>query len=207
MVFMQRGQVFSLDFLISLIAVMAAIGLMIHAVELNTYALKEERQQAELKAVAETAGNMLVSNPAIVCYLVDGSGNVLGSLNNCLSMVDTSTVPPARWEAGGPIEKGLWRARAGRVKILTKEDLGIPNDYGCSISTTDGGLGGNRRLVVFNCEETAPVDKKNIYSAKRAVVVYNQADDSTVTKSELEDCMAGGACNLNSGTVTIEVWK
>ena len=40
---MKKGQIFSLDFLISMVVIMAAIGLLIQATEFNTYNMKEER--------------------------------------------------------------------------------------------------------------------------------------------------------------------
>ena len=64
---MQKGQIFSLDFLISLVAVTAAIGLMIQAVELNTYNQREERAYNELESVAETTANLIVAGNKTTC--------------------------------------------------------------------------------------------------------------------------------------------
>jgi len=65
---MKKGQMFSLDFLISLVALTAAIGLLIQAVEINTYTQKEEREFTEMKAVAETAANLIVAGNDTTCY-------------------------------------------------------------------------------------------------------------------------------------------
>ncbi len=204
---MQKGQIFSLDFLISLVAVMAAIGLMIQAIEVNAYYQKEERQFNELKTVAETAGDMLVGNPEIVCELVDGSDDYLAPLNNCLTKVDFTMIPPGQWPPR-PGNRGWWNApgRQKNAKFLEKERLGIPSDYSCLVSVAGGGMGVNDRFIVFDCLGD-PATAKNVYSASREVVVYDETDDSTVPKSELGSCMSGGACNLNPGTVMIQVWK
>ncbi len=76
---MQKGQIFSLDFLISLVAVTAAIGLMIQAIEVNTYYQKEETQHSELRAVAETAAGLIVAGNDTTC--VDATGQ---HLINCV---------------------------------------------------------------------------------------------------------------------------
>jgi hypothetical protein len=64
---MEKGQLFSLDFLISLIAITAAVGLMIHSIETNTYSQKEFRESGGMKAVAEIASEMLAADSRIAC--------------------------------------------------------------------------------------------------------------------------------------------
>lgn len=112
---MQKGQLFSLDFLVSLIVVMLAIGLVFQFSELQTYDLKDKMLFDETKRVAETASNMLVGNPAILCKLVEeGTANQISYLSNCID----SSNPSA----------------------LTKNNLGIPAAYNCNadgITITD----------------------------------------------------------------------
>ena len=52
---------FSLDFIISMVAVIAAIGLMIQVVEVNVYNQKESAADKEMKIVAERAADMVVA--------------------------------------------------------------------------------------------------------------------------------------------------
>jgi len=84
---MQRGQFFSLDFLISLILLFLAIGILFRASELSLYDQKDERLFAELKNVSENAGNMLVANPNINCLLE----KIEIKLMNCIDTFTTST--------------------------------------------------------------------------------------------------------------------
>ena len=76
---MEKGQVFSLDFVISMVALTAAVGLMIQAIEVNTYYEKERNTFDEMKLVAETAADLLVASSETTC--TDTLGN---HLMNCL---------------------------------------------------------------------------------------------------------------------------
>ena len=58
---MEKGQIFSLDFIISMVAVIAAIGLMIQVIEVNVYNQKEAAADKEMKIVAERAADLLVA--------------------------------------------------------------------------------------------------------------------------------------------------
>ncbi len=76
---MKKGQIFSLDFLISMVVIMAAVGLLIQATEFNTYNMKEERMYNEMRNVAKIAANLIVSSNETTCS--DGLG---GHLMNCV---------------------------------------------------------------------------------------------------------------------------
>lgn len=109
----QNGQVFSLDFLLSIVLVLLAVGIIMQFLELKTYETKEFSQQQELERIGNTAAELLVSNPAIVCELKDVAGNTIGTLQNCLA-----TTP----------------------SLLKKENLGIPSSYSCNISASGTGV-------------------------------------------------------------------
>ena len=102
---MEKGQIFSLDFLISLVAVILAIGLIIQFSELNVYNKKDNQLFDETKRVAETAGNLLVGNPDIACKLKTAAGSTISNLSNCVV-----------------------------VSAISKNSLGIPSGYSCKIS-------------------------------------------------------------------------
>jgi len=76
---MQKGQIFSLDFLISMAVVMAAIGLVIQTAEVSAYNAKETRIQGELWNVAETAADLIAASNETTCS--NGGG---GHLMNCV---------------------------------------------------------------------------------------------------------------------------
>jgi len=88
---MEKGQVFSLDLLIAMIAVTAAIGLMIQAVEVNTYMQKEETIHHEMKRVAETAADLILFSSDTTC--MEGTNN----LANCID-----TGQSGKWEEKMP---------------------------------------------------------------------------------------------------------
>ncbi len=75
----KKGQLFSLDFLISLIAITAAVGLMIHSIETTTYNQKEFNQRNEMESVAELATAILAADSRIAC--TDGRGQ---AIVNCI---------------------------------------------------------------------------------------------------------------------------
>ena len=76
---MERGQIFSLDFLISMVVITAAVALLIQATEFNTYNMKEERTYNEMRNVARIASNMIIASNETTCD--DGAG---GHLMNCV---------------------------------------------------------------------------------------------------------------------------
>ena len=67
----KNGQIFSLDFIISVILAVLAIGLILNFSELTVQNMKENEIFEELQIVGETASDLLVSNPDIVCKLVE----------------------------------------------------------------------------------------------------------------------------------------
>lgn len=98
----------SLDFLISVAAVVLAIGLIIQFAEIKTYNEKEEMQWLELKQVAETAADLLVSNPDTSCDVKD-----VAKIMNCIDSSKTINANdlaiPSGYEfsiEGGPINVG-----------------------------------------------------------------------------------------------------
>ncbi len=192
---MRKGQIFSLDFLVSMILVVLAFGILMQFFEVHAYALKEEQNRTELKKIGETAADLLVSSPAIVCEIVDNQTDPtnpveVGYLNNCLTR-GTGTLQGYSWD----------NRPADDEKVAYKKFLGLPQTgYECAIDV-------NPALTIeTDCGDitTVPNDK-SYYSAKRKVVVYNA--NYKVPKSELEDCMHGRACNLIEAEATLYVWK
>ena len=200
----RKGQIFSLDLLMSLVVAVLALGLLVQAMEINAYETKEQSLNEELKIIGETAADLLVSNPNIVCALIDNVANeiTLDSLPNCLVLC-SPPCPPADPQ-GEAI--GFWKNRKDKTVIM-KEDLGIPTGYDCMI---DIDYDGSERVASQCADEEPPSDIKNVYSAQRNVVVYTNSDNPLVPKTELYICIADPAdpnCHLVEGTVTLKVWK
>jgi hypothetical protein len=174
-----KGQIISLDFLISIAAMTLAIGLLIQFAELKTYNEKEELRWTELKEIAETASDLLVSGQSTVCEMVDASNGHLLYLNNCIS--------------------------SRSIANATKEALAIPSRFSCLIETTVEGTT-DPTVVSAECSGN-PSNAKNAYTVSRRVVVYQEPNDNTVPKSGLEECMNGAEeCKLKEGTISLTVW-
>ena len=80
---MERGQIFSLDFLISMVVITAAIALLLQATEYNTYNMKEERIYNEMRNVARISANLIVSSNETTCENGVGTGEYL---MNCVDL-------------------------------------------------------------------------------------------------------------------------
>jgi len=87
---MDRGQVFSLDLVLALALLVLSIGIIFQQTELFLYNQKDLEESRSLEIIGESASNMLVFSPEIVCELVSG-GSVVDYLNNCIPD-DCSTV-------------------------------------------------------------------------------------------------------------------
>lgn len=177
---MQKGQLFSLDFIISMVAVTAAIALLIHGIEVNAYSQKEQELHNELKQVAEAAADLLVSNPDIVCELVENAGGEISSLNNCLPLID-------------------------QLRI-SKTNLGISGDFKCELTKVSGGQ--DLDSDSFDCKDDAST-AENVASIERQVVVFDGGGQSyKITKAELEACLnKQPACELSEAKIRLKVWK
>lgn len=179
----QNGQIFSLDFLISLALVILAIGMAMQFLELKEYETKDYTEQMELERIGNTAAELLVSNPEIVCELTDNTrSTVLGHLQNCIPKINSE---------GDRIKKG---------------ELGIPAGFECWIYNDN-----DFRTDCIMQEPDASV--RNIFSAQRKIVFYKhtggggQPAKKKVTKGQLEACLNGSECDLIQQTVTLKVWK
>lgn len=105
----KRGQIVSLDYVISLILVLLALGLLLNFFELQTVNAKEAQLNSELETLAEGAARLALASPGIACNLTSNDGlKYIGVLPNCI-----------------PDESGR----------LTKARIGIPQGFECAIIT------------------------------------------------------------------------
>ncbi len=104
----EKGQFFSLDFLISVTVAVLAIGMLLHFFELSVYGEKEARLQTAIDSIALTSSNILVQD--YNCK-IENSFKLQGynDLDGCISSFNFSGT--------------------------NKKELLIPNGFGCFISS------------------------------------------------------------------------
>lgn len=103
-----KAQIASLDFILSVVLVVVALGLIMQTIEVNQYTMKEMEINNELERIGETAADILVSHPDVTCDVYNQGGTIkIAELQNCV------------------MKK--------YVPSLTKSLLGINNDYDCKI--------------------------------------------------------------------------
>ncbi|KHO55716.1 MAG: hypothetical protein J4478_04660 [Candidatus Diapherotrites archaeon] len=206
-----KGQLFSLDLVIALALIVLAVGLLYRNAELFQYANKDSAIQAELYRVGLNASNQLVGNPQLNCALSElgPPTGLIEFLPNCLTVDRTGNLPSGRHVG--------W----GKTAQITKDALGIPDDYSCNIEFQPPLL-----TPIFidekGCDDSyATAGAENIFSIERKVVFLNKEllvgpgqpkeNSGHITKSELEDCRDDPAlatpCLLMESTATLRVWK
>lgn len=155
----KKGQIFSLDFLLSLMLIIVIIGILLNSLELKSYAVKQNFQKQYLYNLAYTASQRLVSSYELACELEDESGNKIDgfTLLNCINP----------------------------NKTITKEALGIPENFKCNISG----------INVQKCNDNIAADEEKI-SIKRKVFIADK-----LTKKEFYGCMQGNICNYEKEIV------
>src|SRR3989338_2805353 len=200
----KNGQIFSLDFIISVILADLAIGLILNFSELTVQNMKENEIFEELQIVGETASDLLVSNPDIVCKLVENDNGTPDDpdddvsilfMQNCVTAVSRNDVPPGQWRSPyGYYEGGWWTApgQADRfAKVIRKEDLGIPADYDCELTISGGALNPSSLVVpVIGCNSFSS-GTEDIYSIERKLVYYNtEGNGKNLKRADFENCIS-----------------
>ncbi|MFH1224463.1 MAG: hypothetical protein V1676_01540 [Candidatus Diapherotrites archaeon] len=185
-----KGQIFTLDFVISMILVILAFGLVLNFMELNQYNLHEQEIREELKTVGDGAAETLVTSPALVCEL----GYYTGSLWNRISYPPNCIMPPP----------------AGRdMEIKTVMGLSVGrNRYGCKVEFIPENTATVRGQINTDCKESIPPDA-DTYSAKRRVIVPNVAVSwaNLTTIKRLDKSKFMDTSLHDAYYVTITVWR
>lgn len=185
----KKGQIFSLDYAISLILILFGLGLIINYFETKTLDAQENLLLLELENIGKSASNLIVSNPKIVCELIDFGGKKVDSLSNCIPNT------PNR---------------------LTKTNLGLPNNYNCNMLVgEESATQGTIFLQDFtDCTQTLPFETKNVYSSTRKIVYKDSDNDGLadqtyfVTKKELQECINNTTnCPLKDSNITLIIWR
>ena len=104
----KKGQIFSLDFLLSLSIIIVLLGILLNSYELGRFSMQEGLSQKYLYLLAYSASQRLVSADEMLCNILDENGNNIPGfkLTNCLN--------PSR--------------------TISKQQLGIPSSVKCKIS-------------------------------------------------------------------------
>lgn len=183
---MKRGQILTLDLILSLILVFMAIGLMMHYMELNVNSMKDEEMMKELEIIGLAASERLVSSPEIICQLHEKA-------------------PP------NPIE-GYFLPNCIYKKTfreLTREDLGIPEGYGCELTIDILGLNNNEDCAVGNSDASPIEDAENVFAVQRTVFNFDAGGANRITKDVMGECITSGCAGADTevGVVTLKVWK
>jgi uncharacterized protein (UPF0333 family) len=182
----KKGQVFSLDVMISIILIVLALGIAMRFLEIKATETKEMTEQMELNTVGKTAAELLVNNPDITCELRAIDDSILDNLSNC---IETN-------------------------QNIQKTDLGLinPGNFDCRIEIEYSGL--PPTTLPGQCQSPILATAKNVYSAKREIVTTNLLPNpqKRVQKAVLNNCTdkepeSATPCILTRGTVTIWVWK
>jgi|TARA_B100002003_G_scaffold212685_1_gene209964 hypothetical protein len=196
----EKGQIMTIDFLISVAAVTLAIGLMIQFAEIKTYNEKDDIAWLELKEIAESAADRLVGSPEIVCELVDTYDET------------TSSYYPSMNDAGilriGSLDNCIPKINAVGHRI-EKADLGIPAGYDCDIDNDAV----SAETLQTGCADNLPADT-DYYSVTKKVVLLtgtgNPENKNRVAKVDWENCRGNttvGSCTLEESDTILKVWK
>ncbi|MFH1239986.1 MAG: hypothetical protein V1672_02110 [Candidatus Diapherotrites archaeon] len=175
-----KAQIASLDFILSVVLVVVALGLTMQTIETNQYTMKEMEVHNELARIGETAADILVSHPDVTCDLLDNSSVKIGELQNC-------------------IVKSVFNGKThSEIKIL----LGVPSDYDLRIDLDQGSNFQGNQVNVSNPSES-------YYSADRLIVFWSPANQPGIKKQKLYlQCMTGVGCGeLQNRALTVKVWK
>ena len=184
----KKGQIFSVDFLISVIVIVLAIGLLLNFYELTVHAQVERNSANELKISSERAADLLVSNSEIVCELwsTETPAQRIMYLPNCL-------------------------VKANNGKAITKEKLGL-TEFKCDVGGNSE-INAIRNAATTGCKDNSSVAKE-IIAVKRMVYVTNSGGpgNEIILKQDYNDCIKNG-CTTSSGVIrgpyeiTLKVWK
>jgi len=188
-----KAQLFSVDFIFSIILVVLAVGTILNVAELRAFSGMQDAKAYKLKAVGDIASDLLVNNEDSICMLYKSppQPSELGSLPNCFSAQGSN---------------------------ISKSSLGLASDYECRLSVeliqgytygTQPDLAAFRNR--FGCTSTLPLSPaRSVYSSKRQVVIRDTSDPGNprrVPQADLSSCMSGGSCPLVPYYLVLEVWE
>ncbi len=176
----KNGQVFSLDVLISIVLIIVALGVAMRFFEIKEYETKELMEQSELERIGNTASELLVNNPDLVCELTDvRDGTILNYLSNCLN----------------------------KNQNISKSNLAIPANYDCRIEFSFGNPI-TKQVAIGECQTIVQPAIKNVFAANREIVVTDSKQVPKNEFNNCTDSDPATNCIVfTAGTATLKVWK
>ncbi len=211
---MKKGQLISMDFLMSIVLVVLSIGLIMQLSEVENYNFKDKTLRDETHIRGKTASTLLVNSPETTCELVDirDENQIISPISNCLTEFPGTTI------CGGTEEACLGWDEYGKdnraFKPIRKKFLGLPDNYSCYIKVVGGKANPDLNATLLTeCESSPPALAKNVYAIKLDVMIHNERISGsertlTVDKNEFEHCISGeGLCSMYPATITFMVWK
>ncbi|MBU0662362.1 MAG: hypothetical protein ABH854_04635 [Candidatus Diapherotrites archaeon] len=204
-----RGQIFTLDLVLSMILVVLAFGLALNFMELNQYALQEQEIRAELRTLGDAAADALVSAPGIVCdlgYYTDAAKQNWVSITHLPNCIMEHNVWPK-----GTLDRHL----LGLGARIGGEDI-----YACHISFEPAFGSGDRTIAIRSDAEGGchsgtllpNLSGKYYYSVRRRIVIpkvstASISDSEPEKKSRLEKSQWSQIANGDVIYVTLTVWR
>ena len=122
-----KGQIISLDFLLSVALAVLALGLLLQAFEVSAYSKKQQMLFDELQAAGAAAAENLVTSNEIICRVTDTDDNPLFNLPNCLSMNKKNNI--SKQNLGLSQEFGFQVLGDARIETGASPSSGIGNIY------------------------------------------------------------------------------
>jgi len=164
----KNGQVMVLDVVFTIVLIILIFLLLFRWTEVKTYQSTTDRHILELNSISRTAFNSITQNPSINCYATDANNYFL--MSSCF----------------------------GADSNISKEKLGIPDNYNCSFIINGFSLGIN------DCTDNLPSNIDN-YSK----VTFNVITNSTraISKNIYLSNILNKANTLPEREATLVIWK
>ncbi|MCR4335083.1 MAG: hypothetical protein NUV57_00945 [archaeon] len=177
----EKGQIFSIDFLIAMVLAVLAIGLLLNAYELSVYEIKEAKTRNELTVIAMNAGNIFIGT------------------NQCGLDPSNPSGPPPKdpFKDQGYEINGCFDSTPGVFDLLNKSKLMIPDVISCSVEYSGKKVNG--------CDVGNPAPSANVVVIERVFL----ATQNKIAKADYENCIDSvSTCSTYSNnTLTVKVWK
>jgi len=191
----EKGQVFTVDFIISISIVMLALGIGLQLNELNFYASNEDESYARLESIGRVASDLLVMHPKLNCPVVSITDD-----SNIDHLPNTWCVTKVKAEFQSDLT----------VEPITERDLGIPGKYRCRLEIDPDTYTIETTLdlgTVDFCRDSLPLleDTNYMFTSDRIILLAN---DNDVKESEVWNCrIGGGGCVFSKAVLTLHVWR
>jgi hypothetical protein len=167
-----KAQIVVIDMVFAISLIILALFLLFKVSEINIYENNSTNTLQELDHVGNTIYSKIVSNHLVNCHIVDSKNSFI--FEKCLS----------------------------GNSDLTKENLSIPDNYGCSLT------GFSTITPINECNDYLPPVSNNVFQ-KDIIILESQnleINKNNYLKS-LNNNSVISDLSLNEQTITLKVWK